>query len=89
MVTTVVSCALLWKMKQPLSAKWPSNLLNREGQEYVIDNFIALEQKQARDKAEVTQAAGNGFFKQAFALKHDGVDWQLDIRLYPVSLRCA
>lgn len=66
-----------------------SQVLNREGLEYVIDSFIALEQQLARDKAEVIQAAGNGFFKQEFALKYDGKDWQLDIRLYPVSLCCA
>ncbi len=73
----------------PQSEAAVSQLLNSDGLEYVIDSFIALEQQLARDQAEVIQEAGNGFFKQEFALIYDGQDWQLDIRLYPVSLRCA
>lgn len=73
----------------PQSEAAISQLLNSDGLEYVIDSFIALEQQLARDKAEMIQAAGNGFFKQAFALIYDGEDWQLDIRLYPVLLRAS
>jgi len=61
-------------------------LLNRQGQDHIIDSFIALDQHNAREQAELTLAAGEHLSKQEFALRYDGDSWQLDIRLHPVAI---
>ncbi|MCV6587509.1 MAG: hypothetical protein OIF57_00580 [Marinobacterium sp.] len=60
--------------------------LNTPTREQLIDCFVALEQHCARQQAEVAQKTGTGLYKQSFAMRYDGTDWQMDTQLYQVQL---